>query len=79
MNLGKHSRVCSPSVSCPVAPGPRGEGWEGHREWPATLLRPDLGCCLPELELPHLQVDKCLFGRLPREADCGCWEVRRGR
>ena len=51
----------------------------GHGEWLATLLRPDMGCCSPDLELPHLQVDKSLFGRRPREAGCGCREVRRGR
>ena len=65
MNLGKRSRVRSPQrTSCRGAPGPGG-GMGGHGEWLATLLRPDVGCCSPDLELPHLQVDKSLFGRRP--------------
>lgn len=64
MNLGKHRQVrFSQHVSYRVAPGPLGEGREAHSEWLATLLHPDLSCWSPELELPHLQVDKSLFGR----------------
>jgi len=42
----------------------------GHGEWLATLLRPDVGCCSPDLELPHLQVDKSL-GRDPEKQAVG--------